>query len=85
MLLLLLLLLFFLFFFFLFFYRIHGLFLHLSHKYVSYIYLIQQRLLWALAIARCEAIVWWSLKQSIALCSYAQMPNDQLPKQPLLN
>ena len=32
-----------------------------------------------------EAIVWRSLKQNVALCSYAQMPNAQLPSQPLLN
>ena len=40
------------------------------------------------AIAHWEAIVWQSLKQSIALCSLcpsAPIANDQLPKQSLLN
>ena len=42
--------------------------------------------LWVqLTNGRWEAIVWRSLKQNIALCSYAQMSNAQLPKQPLLN
>ena len=40
-------------------------------------YLIQKRLPWALAIGHWEAIVWRSLKQSIVLFSYAQMPNAQ--------
>ena len=40
---------------------------------VESIYLIPKRLLWALAIGHWEAIVWRSLKHSIALFSYAQI------------
>ena len=50
-----------------------------SLKFTFCIHLIQKRLIWALAIGHWETIVWRSLKRSISLFSYAQMPKAQLP------
>ena len=50
-----------------------------SLKFTFCIHLIQKRLLWALAMGHWETIVWRSLKRSISLFSYAQMPKAQLP------